>query len=362
MPSAVPPALARAALRIAMWAASIRRRLLPPRFALMELGTSLWPALCLIACARLRIAETIRAGPKTAAEIARERNLDPDALYRVLRLMCGYDIMREDHSGSFTLTRIGRSLIDSPVSPGPFLRYLGEPWQLGPWVRLDETLRTGKPVFEAMYGQPFFEFVREHADAASVFDGAMTSVSGLHAAAVCDAYDFSDAACVVDVGGGKGIQMSALLSKNRHLRGILYDFPHVVDMPNPELVSAELQGRCERVGGDFFQSVPTGGDVYLLSHILHDWDDQRAASILRACRAAMAPSAKLVIVECVIENGTNRWSQGHLTDLQMLLTLSGKERTAAEFAQLLTAAGFSLSRVLPIAAAESIVEALPLAG
>ncbi|MDQ6823314.1 MAG: methyltransferase, partial [Candidatus Eremiobacteraeota bacterium] len=227
---------------------------------------------------------------------------------------------------------------------------------------LDETLRTGKPVFDAMYGQPFFEFVREHADAASVFDGAMTSVAGLHAAAVCDAYDFSNVACVVDVGGGRGIQLTELLAKHRHLRGVLYDFPHVVEIPNPDLVSTDMQERCERVGGDFFESVPAGGDVYLLSHILHDWDDRRALSILRACRSAMAPSAKLLIVECVIENGTNRWSQGHLTDLQMSLTLSGKERTAAEFAQLLTEAGFSLSRILPLAAAESIVEALPLAG
>ncbi|MDP9111828.1 MAG: hypothetical protein M3M96_09375, partial [Candidatus Eremiobacteraeota bacterium] len=156
---------------------------MPPRFALMELGTSLWPALCLIASARLRIAETLAAGSRTAAEIARERDLDPSALYRLLRLMCGYDVVREDRDGRFTLTRIGRALIDSPSSPAPFLRYLGEPWQLGPWVRLDETLRTGKPVFDAMYGQPFFEFVRQHADAAAVFDSAMTSVAGLHAAA-----------------------------------------------------------------------------------------------------------------------------------------------------------------------------------
>lgn len=345
-----------------MWLSSVRRRLLPPQFALMELGTSLWPALCLIACARLRVAEALESGPKTSAEIARERNLDAPALYRVLRLLSGYDIVREDRNGRFALTRIGRALSGSTGSAGPFLRYLGEPWQLGPWVRLDETLRTGKPVFEAMYGRPFFDFVRENAGAAAVFDDAMTSVAALHAAAVCSAYDFSNAACVVDVGGGKGVQLAALLAENPHLRGVLYDSPHVVESSNADLVYAEMQGRCDRVAGNFFESVPAGGDAYILSHILHDWDDGHALRILRACRAAMTPSAKLLIVECVIDNGTNRWAQGHLTDLQMLLTLNGRERTGGEFAELLRAAGFSIARVLPLAAAESIIEARPLAG
>lgn len=346
-----------------MWLSSARRRLLPPQFALMELGTSLWPALCLIAFARLRIAETLTGGSKTAAEIAEAARLDAGALYRLLRLLAGYDIVREDRSGRFSLTRIGRSLGASGHFPaGPFLRYLGEPWQLGPWVRLDESLRTGKPVFEAMYGQPFFDFVREHAGAAEIFDEAMTSVVRLHAAAVRDGYDFSSASCVVDVGGGKGVQLSALLAANAHLRGVLFDLPHVVEAATAALVSAQSQERCERIGGDFFVAVPGGGDLYLLSHVLHDWDDAGALRILRACRAAMTPNAKLLIVECVIENGTNRWNQGHLTDLQMLLTLSGRERTRDEFASLLGAAGFSIARVLPVAAAESIVEALPVAG
>lgn len=363
MPNGLPPAIARIAIRVAIWTSSIRRRLLPPHFALMELGTSLWPSLCLVACARLRIAETMAAQPKSAPEIAQELHLDPGALYRFLRLLAGYDIVREDAAGRFSLTRIGRALSDSAdFSAGAFLRYLGEPWQLGPWVRLDETLRTGKPVFQAMYGKPFFEFVLDHPDAAKIFDDAMTSVGHLHAAAVRDAYDFSNASCVVDVGGGNGEQLAAILAGNPQVRGILYDLPHVAAAAAGELGTLEEQGRCQRVEGDFFASVPAGADIYLLSHILHDWDDESALRILRACRAAMLPGARLLIVECVIKNGTNTWSQGHLTDLQMLLTLSGKERTQAEYAGLLGAAGFGLARVLPIAAAESILEALPLAG
>ena len=344
-----------------MWVSSVRRRLLPPQFALMELGTSLWPSLCLIAFARLRIAGTMMDGPKTSTEIARELHLDPGALYRVLRLLAGYDVLREEPAERFSLTRLGRALSDSEDLPtAAFLRYLGEPWQLGPWVGIDETLRTGRPAFEVMYGQPFFAFLREHPAAASIFDDAMTAVAQLHASAVRDAYDFGAAGCVADVGGGKGVQLGALLAANPRLRGILYDLPHVVAAATADVKMAEARGRCECVGGDFFVRVPAGADVYLLSHILHDWDDEAALRILRACRSAMAPSATLLIVECVIENGTNRWSQGHLTDLQMLLTLGGRERTRAEFSELLGAADLGIARVLPIAAAESILEALPL--
>jgi hypothetical protein len=176
--------------------------------------------------------------------------------------------------------------------------------------------------------------------------------------AVTEAYDFSTFKTIVDVGGSYGTLLAAVLRGNQGVSGILFDQPHVAAAARPHLASAGLADRCRAVGGDFFTGVPAGGDAYVLSQILHDWDDERSTVILRQCRRAMPPHGKLLVVELVLPPGEEP-SFGKWLDLHMLVLLGARERTAEEYRTLLDAAGFELARVVPTRAGQAIVEAVP---
>jgi len=193
---------------------------------------------------------------------------------------------------------------------------------------------------------PIFEYFAKMAESAAVFDAAMTSISTLESKAVVAAYDFSGINTLVDVAGGHGLMVATILKANRRMRGILFDLPHVTAGAAALLQSGGMADRCQIVSGDFFASVPEGGDAYIMKHIIHDWDDERAAQILRNCHRAMQPGGKVLIVDAVIPPG-NRAHFGKLLDLEMLvLTPRGRERTQAEFRQLLKRSGFRLRRVV----------------
>ena len=339
----------------------LRRSLLPPQLYLFELGTSLWTAQCLHAIARLGIAERLAGGPATSEELAAGLGLHAGALYRVLRLLCGYGIFHEDGGRRFRLTNIGEKL--RPAVPGSahaMLVYNGQPWQTTPYADVEFTLRTGRPSFEHAYGESFFDYIAGHPDAASVFDNAMSSVAQLHASAVLGAYDFGRFRILADVGGGNGLLLSAILAANPRLRGILFDVPRVTANARTQLEAAGVAGRCEVRGGDFFESVPAGADAYLMSHIMHDWDDERCRAILRACHSNMEAGAVLLVIDVIIAPGDNRFDQGKLTDMQMLFVLTGRERTEPEFRELLASAGFAVRRIVRTAAPECIIEAVPV--
>ena len=171
------------------------------------------------------------------------------------------------------------------------------------------------------------------------------------------AYDFGTFKVLVDVGGGNGLLLSAILAAHPHLHGILFDLPRVTAQARLQLEASGVAGRCEIRGGDFFENVPSGADAYLMSHILHDWDDDRCRTILRACRATMAPDALLLVVDVIIAPCDNRFDQGKLTDMQMLFVLTGRERTEREFRELLASAGFAVRRIVRTAAPECIIVA-----
>jgi O-methyltransferase domain len=339
---------------------SMRRAVLPPQLYLFELSTALWTAQCLNVVARLDVAGSLGQAPKSAEQLADALGLHAPSLYRVLRLLCAYGVFRENRSGVFSLTPIGHRLrADIPDSARAMLVYNGQPWQTEPYAQIEQTLRTGKPSFDQIFGAPFFDYAASRPDVAKIFDDAMTSVASLHVAAVSGAYDFRGIGVLADIGGGNGMFLSHLLAANPHLRGILFDLPHVGTGSTPALALAGVADRCSVETGSFFDRVPQNADAYLLSHILHDWDDARCRAILRVCRRAMRPDSRLLVVDVVLGRADNRFAQGKLADIQMLLVLSGRERTEPEFRELLESEDFTIQRIIPTSAPESIIEAVP---
>jgi SAM-dependent methyltransferase len=236
------------------------------------------------------------------------------------------------------------------------LSYVGEPWHLMPWARLHETLRTGRPAFDIVYGSGFFDYTQEHPEMQSAFDRAMNDAAKLHAAAIAEAYDFSGGSPVADIGGGAGLVLRGILNRYPKVRGILSDLPASVEKARAQL--ADFSGRVEFVAGDFFEAVPAA-KTYVLTHILHDWDDERALQLLRSIGRSIEPDGHVLIAEALAEDDPNIWSAASLTDAQMLTMLTGRERTRPEYTELLHQAGFTIKCIIPTAAAESILVCAP---
>jgi hypothetical protein len=231
-------------------------------------------------------------------------------------------------------------------------------WQA--WGALLHSAMTGASAFRHVHGMGCWEYLAQHPAVSRLFDAAMRDISRALAAAVVDAYDFSAAACAVDVGGGQGELLTAILRATPKLRGILFDQPHVIDAAAPILRAAGVADRCLTVAGSFFERVPRGGDLYLLQHIIHNWDDDDAVRILRACRDATSESSRIVLSERLIAPG-NALQPVKFADLMMLVALDGaRERTADEYAALLAQAGFQLIRIIPTQTDHSLIEAVPV--
>jgi O-methyltransferase domain/Dimerisation domain len=312
--------------------------------------------------ARLGIADLLRAGPKSADDLAAAVGVNAQALHRVLRALAGLGIFAETDPGCFALTPLADPLrSDAPASLRGSAVFYGEPWWWQACGDLLYSVRTGQPAFDHVHGQPLFAFLDATADAAAIFNEHQTNMTRQDAAAVVDAYDFTGCTTVVDVGGGHGALAAAILRASPRTTAVLFDRPAVVEGAGRRLRAEGVAERCSCVGGDFFESVPAGADTYVLKDIIHDWDDERAASILRQCRRAMTHSAatpRLLLIEKVIPPGNAPFA-GKLTDITMLLIAVGRERTAEEYRALLTAAGFDVRRIVPTRSPASVIEAIP---
>ncbi len=232
------------------------------------------------------------------------------------------------------------------------------------WGDLLETVRTGEPAFERLFGRPVFDYLAEHPDQARIFDAAMTGFSGRETRAILDAYDLSGVGTLADIGGGAGSKLAGILRGYPTLRGLLFDLPHVVERARPMLEAAGLSERCDVQGGDFFERIPAGADVYALGHIIHDWDDTRAGLILDNLRRAMSSGARILLVEFVLPHAGSTSSddgrsRARWLDLHMMVAAGGLERTEAEYRQLFAAHGFRLTRVVPTAGDVSVIEGVP---
>jgi hypothetical protein len=317
---------------------------------------AVWVTKSIHVAAELGIADLVAGGPKTATELAALTNTHADSLYRVLRALASVGVFAEDGEGRFALTPLAETLrSDVPASMRPMALLWGEPRHWFYWGSFLDTVRTGTDAWQLTTGGTLFEYFAKTPDIAAMFDGAMTSFSVMEAEPVAHAYDFTGARTIVDVGGGHGYLLRTILDANPALRGMIFDLPHVADRARLTIEESGHADRIEVVPGNFFESVPSGGDVYILKNIVHDFDDDRAAVILRNIRAAVGPAGKLLIVQEAIPAG-NGPSAGKLLDMQMLL-IGGRERTEEEFHALLARTGFRLARVIPTASPLHIIEA-----
>jgi hypothetical protein len=326
-----------------------------PQQQMRRLLTGTWIAQALSVAARLNLADLVRDSPKTAGELAVATHADPRALYRLLRALASLGVFAEDARHRFSSTPLAECLrSDIPGSQRAMAILFGEVLHRG-WGELLSSVQTGRETFEAVYGLPFFEYLSADPERSCLFDETMVGIHGGETLALLDAYAFSDIGVLADVGGGNGSVLTAALRKYPDLRGVLFDLPGVAERARARLQEAGLAGRCRVIGGDFFASVPAGADAYLLRHIVHDWDDDRATRILTNVHRALGTGGRLLVVETIIPAG-NAPSFGKLLDLAMLAHMGGQERTEAEYRSLFEAAGFRLTRVVPTRAEVSLIE------
>jgi hypothetical protein len=317
-------------------------------------------ALCV--AAELQIPDLLAAGPKHTGELAEATSTHAQSLHRLMRALTTLDICVEREDGSFGLTATGSVLCaDAPNSLRSWTILCGK--YLWPSAGdLLHSIRTGETARQRI-GQPSrFKFLESDKDAAAVFDHAMAEISRLVAGEVLSCCSFEGMHRIVDVGGGSGGLLAAVLKAHPKLHGVLFDLPHVIQGAEADLTKALAAGRCEFVAGDFFESVPTGGDVYLLKAVLHDWDDEQSAAILRNCRRAIPSNGRLVLIERAVPERFDGNPIHHAIarmDLHMLVEFGGKERTEAEFRRLLEGAGFKLYGAVATSTEFSILEATP---
>ncbi|HEY6400528.1 MAG TPA: methyltransferase, partial [Blastocatellia bacterium] len=301
----------------------------------------------LVMAAELGIADLLADGPRSSEELAQATSTHPDSLYRLLRVLCGVGVFSEIQTNSFVQTPLSECLrAGVPGSMRSWLRMIGRKFRYHTHAEALYSIRTGEPAFKHVTGTDFFNYLATHTEEAEIFNQAMGDMGKVIAAAVAQSYDFSGIGKIIDVGGGHGTLITVILQKYPQMTGILFDSPHTVEGARDSVASAGLADRCEVVGGDFFKSVPAGCDAYLLRWIIHNWDDERAITILRNCRQSMGARSRLLLIESVIPTG-NEFHPGKLLDYIMLTTLPGRERTEGEYDRLLREADLRLNKVEP---------------
>ncbi|HEY9231541.1 MAG TPA: methyltransferase [Blastocatellia bacterium] len=331
---------------------------LAPDAYLIQLGFGPLIAQALFAAARLGVADHLAEKPLPVSELAARTQTHERSLYRILRSLAGVGVFAETDPGVFKLNPNAELLrSDVPGSMRNGVIFLGEAWHWQAWGDTLYSIKTGKPCWDHVHGAAIFDYFEAHPDAAEIFNRAMTDMSMSSAPVVVEAYDFSGFKTLADIAGGHGYLLAQILKANPGLKGVLFDVPSVIEGAGALLEKAGVAARVETVTGDFFAAVPPGADAYIMKHIIHDWDDERAIKILQSIHAAMPADGKVLIVETVVPPG-NEPHYSKLLDLEMLTLPGGVERTADEFRELLAAAGLSLTRIVSTPSPFSIVEAV----
>jgi hypothetical protein len=331
-----------------------------PELELLKVVAAQWASQSIYAAVKLGVIDTLEreGGTCDAAELARRSETHAEPLSRVLRALVKLELLEEPQPARFQLTELGRCLrTDAPGALASWDLLWGVEFQRS-WCHLLPALRTGETAFNQVHGMGLFEYLQTRPERARLFDSAMTGLASFLYAQVPRAYDFSGFGTIVDVGGGHGHLLASILQHAPGARGVLFDQPHVIGSAGEVFRQAGVAGRCEQVAGDFFASVPGGGDLYVLSNIVHDWDDTRAAHILHNCRRAMPHQGRLLLVEMMLSS-EHEPDLARMTDLNMLTLTGGKERTEAEFVALLASAGFRLTSVRPLQPMTCLIEAVP---
>ncbi|MDT5076433.1 MAG: hypothetical protein QOJ80_1070 [Mycobacterium sp.] len=337
----------------------LNQRLTPAPAAIFEMILAGWTSQAITVAAQLGVADALADGPLPIDELAARVGADADALRRLLRALIGRGIFRQRRDGRYELNSLSDTLrSDAPVSMTSAARFYGSKEQRERWTLLVDSIRTGNAVVAALRGKESFDYFAENPELAALFNQTMTSISELTDATVVAGYDFSVYPTIVDVGGGHGTLLAAILASAPTSCGVLYDLPSVVANAPSLLQKQQVAQRVHIAEGSFFDDVPSSGDAYVLKNIIHDWPDEKAVQILRNVRAAAGPRATVLLVELVIPRH-NRDFPGKWADLEMMLNLGARERTAAEYRDLLSEAGFRMTRVVQTASPLSVVEARP---
>ena len=307
----------------------------------------------------LGIADLLKNGSRTASELAKATDTHPSSLYRVLRALASVGVFKEGSGKRFDLTPMGKCLqsgADNPV--GAWAMFIGHPiWEA--WGDLLYSVKTGKSAFKHVHSVDVWKYRKLHPEAGKTFDRTMTANARRTAVAVATSYDFGKFKRVVDVGGGHGALLAEILKRHRSVCGVLFDQPHVVANAKKALQDAGVSGRCRTIGGDFFVEVPADGDVYILEHILNDWDDARARAVLRTCRRAFKKDTRLLVATHLVAS-PNEGPDVKFRDLHMLVSPGGRKRTRGEYKALLNASGFTLLSVVRSGHEVSLLEARPV--
>jgi hypothetical protein len=329
-----------------------------PAQHLNQLICGYWHSQCVYVAAKLGIADLLANGPRSLDDLAKQTGTHRPSLFRLLRALASLGVFAEGPGQSFALTPAAEPLRrDVPGSQWAMAVMMGEE-HFHAWSELLYSVQTGKTSFDKIFGRPVFEFLSQNPEQAALFDKAMVGVHGRETSAMLDAYDFSTFTSVADVGGGNGTTLCGILKRHPSIHGTLFDLPGVIGRAGSVVQAAGLADRAHLVSGDFFESVPGGVDAYVLRHIVHDWEDEKAIRILSNVRRAIRDDGRLLVVESVIPPGNEPFF-GKLLDLTMLVIPGGQERTEQEYRDLFGKAGFRLARTVPTATEVSVIEGVP---
>ena len=330
----------------------------PPEVALTQILLGSLAAQTVYVAAKLGIADLLEDGPKPVEDLAARTNTHAPSLYRVLRAAASLGVFTEQENRTFALSPTAQPLLSNASnSLRDIAIFMGEDWHWNVWGQILFSVRTGKSAWAEAHGDDVFEYFKSKPDAFAVFNRAMTSLTALSTRAVIEGYDFTGIGKLVDIAGGHGRLLTEIVAANPSLHGVLFDLPQVIEGARENVAKSSAADRVEFVSGDFFESVPAGGDAYMMKHIIHDWDDERALVILRNIKQVMNPGGRVLLVESVVSE-KNDQDFSKLMDIEMMVSPGGKERTATEYKELFTQAGLRLTRIIPTKSAYSVIEAV----
>jgi len=333
----------------------------PLPLQMLDLIVGYWVSQLVHVAARLGLADSLAEGPLSVEDIAEQADVDVRALYRLMRALASVGVFAEGDPRVFSLTPLAETLLsDRPDSMRDFALMMVEGYNWEAWQGLNESVTDEAIAFDRVHGMPIFEYFDAHPEHREVFARSMASISGSENPAIADGYDFSKIGTLVDVGGSQGHLLATILKCHPGVNGVLFDRPAVIEQARqaPFFAGEGLDGRITFEGGDFFESVPSGADGYMMKYIMHDWNDEQCAAILSRCRDAMNPGGRVLVVDTVVTSG-NQPQLGKLMDINMLILTGGRERTETEFAEIFDMAGLRLEAVHPTHCPLSVVEAVP---
>ncbi|HSR50306.1 MAG TPA: methyltransferase [Acidobacteriota bacterium] len=335
---------------------------IPLPFQLSRMVSSLWVPRAIYTAAKLKIPEALADGPRSSRQVAKAVEAHPKATHRLLRALTAIGLCRSEGEDTFSLTPMGDCLrAESPRTVRSWALLMGSAMEWELWGKLVDCVRSGDPAPKLVDGSATFDFIAAHPEEAALFDKAMTEMTGHIASAIAQAYDFSGIENIIDLGGGQGSLMAAILKANPAVRGVVLDLAHCREGAERLMKEAGLAERCRFQSGDLFKSVPEGAGAYILKSVIHDWSDPDSLRILGNCRRAMDRGARLLLIEVIVPNqaGTSDLDRAIVgTDLNMLVNTGGQERTESELRDLLGQAGMKVERIIATPSALSIIEAV----